>query len=74
MNICKICDKEDIINSKFNSLECCIPCLHCDMEETSITIKNVEILNLFDNSKKGRTIGENDNIDIDSVNNINFNF
>ena len=44
------------------------------MEETSITIKNVEILNLFDNSKKGRTIGENDNIDIDSVNNINFNF
>jgi len=44
------------------------------MEETSINVKNVDILDIFTNSKKGITVGENDHIDTDSVNNINFNF
>ena len=62
----------ELFENKFNSLECCKSCSNHD-EDLNITIKNTDILNLFDNiAQKDSQLFENE--DTDMINNINFNF
>ena len=65
---------DEVISHNFNSLACCEPCLNFNIDENSIKIKNADLLNLFSISQEGNQTGENNNMDIDAINNINFKF
>ena len=68
------CTNEEIIKDSYNSLESCKPCLDYHIEEAKITIKNTDLLNLFDVTQRGNQIGENNDNDINTINNINFKY
>ena len=67
----QLCTDNELLDLNYNSINICKPCLNLKAEDIKISIKNLDILNIFDNQSKD--CSHKGDV-IDDINNINFNF